>query len=198
MISYYTALRYNVIVLYPSQHTVRRPACIIMIVIIIIYQKPKWERVQTGKIFSRYTKKWIETLIWSRGNVYIYPYMCFFRFIMFTKVICDNPDLINCIVPLVWYLKVTWKLSCIMVWNISKKLSSHESTHAHSYSSMNYVKLQWNEIKHIQNYVHHVIRWFRITNTVKERLVKCIYIVARYDVADVFIICRILYLLEVN
>ena len=141
-------------------------------------------------------KKWIETLIWSRGNVYIYPYMCFFKFIMFTKVICDNPDLINCIVPLVWYLKVTWKLCCIMVWDISKKLSSHESTHAHSHSSMNYVKLQWNEIKHIQNYVHHVIWWFRITNTMKKRLVKSIYIVVRYDVADVFIICIILFLLK--
>ena len=49
--------------------------------------KPKWERVQTGKIFSRYTKKHIENVKEKK-----HLYMCTFKFIMFTKVICDNLD----------------------------------------------------------------------------------------------------------
>ena len=45
-----------------------------------------------------------------------------------------------------------------MVWDISKKLSSHESTHAHWTKSLNYVKLQWNEIKHISEITF--IMWY--------------------------------------
>ena len=80
--------------------------------------KPKWERVQNSKIFSRYTKKMVRNL--KVEETFTCVCMCTLKFIMFTKVICDNPDHIKSVV---WYGTVfkgiTWKLNFIMAWDIS-------------------------------------------------------------------------------
>ena len=73
---------------------------------------------------------------------------------------------------------------------------SRTSLHYIQITSMNYVKLQWNEIKHIQNYVDHVIRWFTITNIMKKRLVKVTYncfLVMTYQMFLPYVKCSMLH-----